>query len=225
MPGIDLDAVAELDEPAERVEEPLGALARLDREVGPRRVADEERVAGEDDPRIGAARAVADREAAVLRPVAGRVDAAQDDVAERRSRAVLDRVVRVLGVRGGMDAHRDRRARARAGRGRRGGRRACASRSTRTMRTSRRAASSRYCSIAKAGSTTTACARPRIADDVGGTPERVVDELREDHGRGRPYQRVPLFLLKYPREHGRSQRETRRCSCFRRLNPMTSAER
>ena len=26
----------------------------------------------------------------------------------------------------------------------------------------------------------------RIADEIGGTPERVVDELREDHGRGRP---------------------------------------
>ena len=26
----------------------------------------------------------------------------------------------------------------------------------------------------------------RIADEVGGTPERVVDELGEDHGRGRP---------------------------------------
>jgi hypothetical protein len=26
-------------------------------------------------------------------------------------------------------------------------------------------------------------ARPRIADEVGSTPERVVDELREDHGR------------------------------------------
>ena len=48
---VHLDAVAELDEPAERVEEALGALARLDREVGPRGVADEERVAGQDDPR------------------------------------------------------------------------------------------------------------------------------------------------------------------------------
>ena len=50
--GVHLDAVAELDEPAERVEETLGAFARLDREVGSRSVADEERVAGEDDPRV-----------------------------------------------------------------------------------------------------------------------------------------------------------------------------
>ena len=35
-----------------------------------------------------------------------------------------------------------------------------------------------------------------IADEVGGAAERVVDELREDHGRARPYQRLPLFLLK-----------------------------
>ena len=27
---------------------------------------------------------------------------------------------------------------------------------------------------------------PRIADEVGSTPQRVVDELREDHGRARP---------------------------------------
>jgi hypothetical protein len=26
----------------------------------------------------------------------------------------------------------------------------------------------------------------RIADEIGSTPERVVDELREDHGRARP---------------------------------------
>ena len=55
MARVDLDAVAELDEPAQRVEEALGALAGLDREVRSRGVADEERVAGEDDPRIAAA--------------------------------------------------------------------------------------------------------------------------------------------------------------------------
>ena len=85
-PGIDLDAVAELEQPAQRVEEALGALARLDREVGPGGVADEERVPGEDEPRLVAARAVDHGEAAVLGPVARRVDAAQDDVADARSR-------------------------------------------------------------------------------------------------------------------------------------------
>ena len=52
MTRIHLDPVPELDEPAERVEQALGALARLDREVGPRGVSDEQRVAGEHDPRL-----------------------------------------------------------------------------------------------------------------------------------------------------------------------------
>ena len=140
MAGVDLDAVAELDEPAQRVEETLGALARLDREVGPRGVADEERVAGEDDPRIGPAREVADREAAVLGPVPGRVDAAQDDVAERDLVAVLERVVRVLGLGGRMDAHRDAVLEREPPVPERWSACVCVS-TTRTMRTSRRSAS------------------------------------------------------------------------------------
>ena len=71
----ELDAVRQLEQPAQRVEEPLGALLRADREIGPSRVADEERVAREDEPRLSRARAVDDREARVLRPVPGRVDA------------------------------------------------------------------------------------------------------------------------------------------------------
>jgi len=50
VPWVDLDPVAEIDEPVQRVEEPLGAVLRLDREVGPRGVADEERVAREHEP-------------------------------------------------------------------------------------------------------------------------------------------------------------------------------
>ena len=42
-----------------------------------------------------------------------------------------------------------------------------------------------------------------IADEVGGAAKSVVDELREDHGRARPYQRLPLFLLKC---HGQNRR-------------------
>ena len=52
MPGEDLDAVGELEKPAQRVEEALGALGRADREIGSRRVAYEERVAGQDEPRL-----------------------------------------------------------------------------------------------------------------------------------------------------------------------------
>ena len=86
-----------------RVEQALGALARLDREIGPGRVADEQRVAGEDEPGLVGATAVGDREAAVLRPVAGRVDARGSRRRRARSRAVLQRVVRELGLGGGMD--------------------------------------------------------------------------------------------------------------------------
>src|ERR671922_1715881 len=89
------------------MEEPLGAFARLDCEVRARCVADEERVAGEDDPGIGTARAIADSEAAVLRPVTGRVDAAKDDVPELDLRAVVEWVARELRRRGRVDAHRN----------------------------------------------------------------------------------------------------------------------
>ena len=51
--GIDLEAVSELREPAERMEEILGAFPRLDREVGAGDVTDEERVACQDEPRVG----------------------------------------------------------------------------------------------------------------------------------------------------------------------------
>ena len=107
MTRVHLDAVAELDEPAERVEEALGALARLDREVGSSGVSDEERVARQDDPGLGSAREVAHGEAAVLGPVARRVDAAQDDLAEDDLVAVLQRIVPVLGCGGRVDADRD----------------------------------------------------------------------------------------------------------------------
>ena len=197
MAGVDLDAVAELDEPAQRVKETLGAFARLDREVGSRSVADEERVAGEDDPRLRPAREVADREAAVLRPVTWRVDAAKDDVAERDLVAVLHRVVRVLRLGGRMDAD--------------GG--AVLEREppvTREMiRVRVRLDGAHDANLAPLGLVEVLLDREgridddrlagaRIADEIRRTPERVVDELREDHGRVRPYQRTPLFLLKCP---------------------------
>ena len=106
MTRIDLDAVAELDEPAQRVEEPLGAVQRLDREVGACRVADEERVAREHEPRLVAARAVDHREGAVLGAVARRVDRADDDVAELDLGAVCQRLVRKRRFGCRMDAHR-----------------------------------------------------------------------------------------------------------------------
>ena len=55
MPGEHLDPVRELEQAMERVEEPFGALGGADREVGPGGVADEERVAGQHEPRLIAA--------------------------------------------------------------------------------------------------------------------------------------------------------------------------
>src|SRR5437763_11121846 len=85
------------------MEESLRAGARLDREVRASRVADEERVAREDEPRLVAPVAVADGEGAVLRPVAGRVDRPHRDRADLDDGAVGERLVRVLGRRGAVD--------------------------------------------------------------------------------------------------------------------------
>ena len=93
MPGEDLDAVAELDEPAEAVEQVFRPCPRLDGEVRPARVADEQAVARQDEPWLRAAGAVDHREAAVLGPVAGRVDRAQDDVPDLHLGSVLERLV------------------------------------------------------------------------------------------------------------------------------------
>ena len=105
MAGEHLDAVGELEQPAQRVEEPFGALQGPDREIGPGGVADEERVAGEHEPGLVAARVVDDREAAVLGPVAGRVDDAERDGADLDLVAVAHRVVRVVDA--GVGVHAD----------------------------------------------------------------------------------------------------------------------
>ena len=68
-------------EAPQAVEQALGALLRLDREIRPRGVADEQRVAGQDEPRLVRARTVDHGEAAVLRPVPRRMDGAQRDLA------------------------------------------------------------------------------------------------------------------------------------------------
>ena len=126
--GEDLDAVRQLQQAAERVEEVLRALSRADGEIRPSRVADEERVARQDEPGLVGARAVDHGQAGVLGTMARRVDRPQDDLAElelerrRSARRGRTRPLRPGGSRSGC------RARARAGRARRGGRRACGSR-------------------------------------------------------------------------------------------------
>ena len=98
MAGIDLRLVGELGQPLQRGEEILGAFARLDREVGPRRVADQERVAGQE--------VALDEVAAVLGPVAGRVHDPDRAASRPELVAVLDRLERVLGLGERVDADR-----------------------------------------------------------------------------------------------------------------------
>ncbi len=107
MTGIHLDAVTELHQPAQRVEETLGAVECLDRKVGAGGVADEERVAGQHEPRLVGPRAIDHRERAVLRPMPWRVDRANDDLAELELCAVLQRLVRERRFGSFVHVHRD----------------------------------------------------------------------------------------------------------------------
>ena len=108
VPGKDLDAVRQLEQPPQREEEVLGSLLRADREIGARRIADEERVARQDEPRLVGARAVDHGDACVLRTVSGCVDRTQHDGSEDDLGAVDQRIVLVRGVGCGVD--RDRQA-------------------------------------------------------------------------------------------------------------------
>ena len=107
MPGEDLDAVRKLEQPAQRVKEPFRALLRGHCEVRTGGVADEERVAREHEPRLVGARAIDDGETRVLWSVPGRVDRAQDDLAELQLHTVLEAVVRILGRSRAVDRDRD----------------------------------------------------------------------------------------------------------------------
>ena len=99
MTGVDLDAVAEGREPLERFEEVAGAFACRHGEVGARRIADEQRVAGERDLLV-------DHERAVLRPVARRVQDTQPCLAHRQLLTVRERLERVRRVGDRVDRDR-----------------------------------------------------------------------------------------------------------------------
>jgi hypothetical protein len=78
----DLDFVGQRHEPlVQRAEDSGRALARLDRQIRAGDVADEQRVARQDRPRIAAAICVAKQEGGVLGPVTGRVHRLDLDVA------------------------------------------------------------------------------------------------------------------------------------------------
>ncbi len=107
MAGEDLDAVRELEQAAQRVKEVPGARLCSDREVGTGSVADEERVAGEDEPRLLGPRAVDHRDTGVLGPVPRRVDRPQHHLAELDLGAVVQRIVLELRLGGRVDRDRD----------------------------------------------------------------------------------------------------------------------
>ena len=113
--------------------------------------------------------------------------------------AVLERIVRVLGVGGGMDAHRDpvleREAPVAGEMVGVGVRLDHAHDPHPAVLGLDEVLLDREGRVDDDG-----LARPGIADEVRGASERIVDELREDHGSARRYQRIPLFLLKYRRE-------------------------
>ena len=98
MTGHHPDVVGQLQQAMEAVEEPFGTVACVDGEVGPRRGAHEQRVAGQQG--------VAGEEAAVLRPVAGRVQRLDRDRADGDLVSVLERIVRVCGAGAAVDRHR-----------------------------------------------------------------------------------------------------------------------
>ena len=105
MTGEHLDAVGQLEKPADGVEEALRALHRAHGEIGAGRVADEERISGEDEPRLVRSRRVDHGQAAVLRPVPGRMDAAHPHASDRDLIPVVERIVRIHDRGCRMDAH------------------------------------------------------------------------------------------------------------------------
>ena len=128
------------------------STARSGRAMSP----DEQRVAGQHGPRLGAARGVDQRERRVLGPVARGVQRAHAHAPELQLPAVVERLVVVVGLarRGGCGS--SRRSRRPAARGRRRGRRGCASRGCARSTRPCSARASRYSSISSFGSTTAA---------------------------------------------------------------------
>ena len=90
------------------MEDPVSALLLLDRKIGPRDVADEQRVAAQHGPRLDTPRLVDQGKRRVLGPVPGRVHGADRDGAELELPAVVERLMAVVGRRQPVDV--DRRA-------------------------------------------------------------------------------------------------------------------
>ncbi len=100
-----LDAVGELHQRLQRAKQPFGALPGSHCQVRAGHIPDEQRIAREHEPRLVAARAIGHDEAAMLRPVAGRMDDAKRDRADLQFLAVAERIVRVVDASLGMNTH------------------------------------------------------------------------------------------------------------------------
>ena len=175
MAGVDGGRVGQLGQPAQRLPEVGGALARVDREVGPRRLADEHRVAGQDE-------LAGDDERAVLGPVPGRVPHDDLDRADADDLPVGERVERVLGLRDRVD--RDRNAVLE--------REAPVARHVVGVRVRLEHAHDPHAGLGggrevrldrERGVDHDRLARVRVADEVRAAAEVVVDELAEEHAR------------------------------------------
>ena len=99
MAGKHLHVARERGQSGQRVEEILRTLARRNREIRTRRVADEQRVPGQDER-------VVDEKGAVLGAMAGRVQDRDRHPADPELLAVDQRLVRELDLREGMDGNR-----------------------------------------------------------------------------------------------------------------------
>ena len=161
-----------------------GARRRLDGEVGSGRVADEERVAREHEPRLVRTCRVDHGETAVLGPVSRRVDRPDPDGSHLELGSIRERVVRIVDLRSGVDAHRHVVLE----------REAAVPGDVIGVRVGLERAHDSH--VEPLGLPQDGLDRERridddrltgllAADEVRGTAEVVVDELREQHGAGR----------------------------------------
>ena len=109
MPGPHLREVAESEEALHRGVQPARALLLVDREIGPGDIADEERVARDDEPGLRATALVRDQVGGVLGPVARRRERGDRDLPDPHRVPVGQRLVREVDARRGGDV--DGRAR------------------------------------------------------------------------------------------------------------------
>ena len=107
--GPDLDLLGKREQAlVKRAIDLRGPVGRLDRQVGPGDIADEEAVPADDGPRLLAPLEVEEQERGVLGPMAGCRDGFDSDLAEIQRPAVADRAMLVLGL--GKPVNVDRRS-------------------------------------------------------------------------------------------------------------------